>query len=385
MHKETKYQNNGSVKLVILNILVWLIYVAIQAILVIMTLNNPIFPIFINILIFFNVYVFIYYIIVLSGVVKGKIAVRKKNKYLKKINPYIYFRELPNFFGIGVTTLLIDSTIENDKDIVAAILDLCAKKYLNLEKKGDRYIVKVLKGIDDSLLSNEKYILSLVLNNDIKNINYKEWFNYCMQDGMNLGLYTHIIHKNKLDNSTPFSKEKKSRKVNFMLIPCFISIFVLIINLNNLILSTITILIFLLGILYFIFALVRGIILFFKELFKKPMYDRNQNYLDQLNNELTKTDKGVNELHKLYSFKAFIKDFGHFVDKKPEEVVLWDRYLSYAQVFGLTKEIMESGYKELIDNSSFRIDDINNINNINLYNIDLQEYKKEEEIEAINL
>ena len=84
---------------------------------------------------------------------------------------------------------------------------MCAKKYLNLEKQGDKYIIKVLKGIDNSLLSNEKYILSLVLNNDVKNISYKKWFNYCMQDGMNLGLYTHTIQKIRLINL--FFQDKK--------------------------------------------------------------------------------------------------------------------------------------------------------------------------------
>ena len=44
-----------------------------------------------------------------------------------------------------------------------------------LEKQGDKYIIKVLKGIDDGLLNNEKYILSLVLRNDIKNIKNVVW------------------------------------------------------------------------------------------------------------------------------------------------------------------------------------------------------------------
>ena len=69
----------------------------------------------------------------------------------------------------------------------------------------------------------------------------------------------------------------------------------------------------------------------------------------------------------LYSFKKFLDEFGSFVDKNPESVILWDRYLSYAQVFGLTKKIMSTGYKELIENSSFNID---NIDNISLQNIE---------------
>ena len=50
-------------------------------------------------------------------------------------------------------------------------------------------------------------------------------------------------------------------------------------------------------------------------------------------------------------------------------MVLWDRYLSYAQVFGLTKELMDSGYKELVENASFIID---NIENINMQNIEVK-------------
>ena len=90
-------------------------------------------------------------------------------------------------------------------------------------------------------------------------------------------------------------------------------------------------------------------------LFQKSSYNK------VLNNTLHKTTKGISEYQKLYSFKAFLKDFGNFADKYPEEIVLWDSYLSYAQVFGLTKEIMKTEYPKLVKNSSFQIDDINNI------------------------
>ena len=85
-------------------------------------------------------------------------------------------------------------------------------------------------------------------------------------------------------------------------------------------------------------------------------------YNKELSKTLTLTSNGINELNKLKAFKAFINDFGNFANKYPDEIVLWDRYLSYAQVFGLTKEIMKTGYSQLVKNSSFQIDDINNIN-----------------------
>lgn len=362
MNMKTNYQKIGSVKLT-----VWclLIYSLLQAILFICCWYCD-FLIFLIGLIIFNVFIIIYCIIVLSGVIKGKRELKIENEYLMEINPYIYYRELPNSFGIGVTTLLLDSTIENYKDIVAVILDLCARKYLSLEKQGEKYIIKILKGIDNNLLNNEKYILTLLLNNGIKNISYKDWFNYCRQDGINLGLYTHIIKKNSLVHPFISRKERIKKDNKYILIlslilPCLIFLLLS----SNLIVAIFSALISF-GISYLILSIIFNIRLFFREMIMEAKYYRSQNYINQINNKLTRTDKGINELHKLYSFKVFIKDFGNFVDKRPEEVILWDRYLSYAHVFGLTKEIMASGYEELVNNSSFHIDSIDNIsfNNI---------------------
>lgn len=36
-------------------------------------------------------------------------------KKIEKQNKYLYYRKLPNHFGIGINTLLIDSKIENGK------------------------------------------------------------------------------------------------------------------------------------------------------------------------------------------------------------------------------------------------------------------------------
>ena len=103
---------------------------------------------------------------------------------------------------------------------------------------------------------------------------------------------------------------------------------------------------------------------------EKNEYQKMVNYNMTLNNHLSRTEKGVMELQKLLSFKAFLIDFSNIVSRKPEEVILWDRYLSYAVVFNLTKDIMKSGYKQLVENSSFQIDDIDNItiNNIEIDN-----------------
>lgn len=303
----------------------------------------------------------------LLGIIKGKRQVAQENKYIKKTNPYIYYRELPNNFGIGVTSLLIDSTIENYKDIVAVILDLCAKKYITLIKQDDKYIIKILKNIDDNLLNNEKYILSLILNNDIKNVNYQEWYNYCMEDGMDLGLYyRNEVH---IDNKPPLTQDTvKKRSKAHLLISLVSGFLIFILFLSENILKAFGYGIFGFGLTYAILIVPFYLINVFTGFKNIAKQTKDINYKNIRENTLVKTEKGIEELHKLYSFKAFINDFGAFVDKSPEEVVLWDRYLSYAQVFGLTKEIMKSGYKQLIDNSSFQID---SIDNINLFNINI--------------
>lgn len=45
----------------------------------------------------------------------GKIIAKINMKKIEKQNKYLYYRELPNHFGIGINTLLIDSKIENGK------------------------------------------------------------------------------------------------------------------------------------------------------------------------------------------------------------------------------------------------------------------------------
>lgn len=142
------------------------------------------------IILFFPIIIYIQGVFLAIGTILGKIRNLIINVFTKKKNPYTYFRELPNDFGVGVTSLLFDSTLENEKDIVAVILDLCAKGYLQLEKKSNKYIIKILNKDSSNLLSNEKYILNLLINDNIKEINYREWYNYCLQDGIKLELYT---------------------------------------------------------------------------------------------------------------------------------------------------------------------------------------------------
>lgn len=66
------------------------------------------------------------------------------------------------------------------------------------------------------------------------------------------------------------------------------------------------------------------------------------------------TKKGREHYLKWTAFKQFLLDFGSFKDKEIPEIALWDKYLVYATVFGIAKQV-EKAMK--IHLSSMNIDD----------------------------
>ena len=332
--------------------------------------NNSLKALYVTFAGLFFIIIFIGFTSMKAGALKAYRELKKEEQYIKKMNPFVYLRELPNDLGIGVASLLTDSTIENEKDIVAVILDLCAKKYLKLKKFGSKYMIEVLKEPDDHLLSNEIYIMEKIMDGKIEKISYADWYDCCLYDGSHLGLYYHVDRE-----PVPFNANKALRIVN--LLQWFIAIILGFLNsyfmygklleynfdmkLVYLLVPVTTIIFYVVLIIPFYF--VKGIAV----MLATYKNNKESNYNQMMNNHLIRTEVGIEELFKLQSFKAFLKDFGHFVDKRVDEVVLWDRYLAYAQLFGLTKEIMNTGYKQLVSNSSFDIDDIDNIHFNNIF------------------
>ncbi len=52
-----------------------------------------------------------------------------------------------------------------------------------------------------------------------------------------------------------------------------------------------------------------------------------------------KTEKGILHYKKWKAFKNFLSDFGTFEEKTLPEIILWERYLVYATVFGLADKL----------------------------------------------
>lgn len=70
-----------------------------------------------------------------------------------------------------------------------------------------------------------------------------------------------------------------------------------------------------------------------------------------------KTKKGIEHYAKWMAFKRFLRDFGNFSAKELPEIILWERYLVYAAVFGLAdqvEKVMKVKIKEInVDDSTY--------------------------------
>ena len=341
-------------------------------------------PIIFVLLIILSIGLFLTAIGYLIGTTAGLIIAEHNQRKIIKDNNYDFLRELPNNYGIGICSLLLNSEIENHKDIVATILDLCAREYLSIRKESDKYCVVIRKDIDSNLLSNERYIMKLIKENDIKNIDYEEWYRMCVRDGVDKKLFTISLSKKESISSIAAPIKEKFEKfakkfIYFLYIIGIIAIAIWeIITIKNTTIHnyefwqknvdfifTSTFMIAFLGAgLGFVIV---GSVYYFIVYPLLPFYLMiRTSYVNLTKTYLLKTDLGNQETYKLLAFKNFIKNFGAFSDKNPEEIEIWNEYLSFAHLFGLTEELIKTGYKDLITNSDISIDSFDDItlNNI---------------------
>ena len=375
--KKTNFKDKNKYKIGEVIILIFII-VFIVNIIFLLLLRKLLDNSFINIFIIFSSIPVVLFGIIYIGILYGKIRVKKKELLMKKDiildNPYIYYRELPNNYGIGISSILMDKTIENDKDIIACILDLCARGYLRLDNK----VISVLDKDYSNLLSNEIYIMDNIVNNKVGDINYQTWHDLCVKDSKELELFDNYTEDiTDIEDNKEYNINNKACIIVILVISIILGFLTITVpsisnNLaifigvdNTLIFKAISII----CIPFVSFGILIYACIIIKYLFfvGKSVYDyRESIYNNTLTTRLIYTSKGIDEVKKLLSFKKFLKDFGEFKYKNLEEIILWEEYLSYAIMFNLTKDIIKTGYKELIDNSSFKIDNINNLSLNNL-------------------
>ena len=84
-----------------------------------------------------------------------------------------------------------------------------------------------------------------------------------------------------------------------------------------------------------------------------------------------KTQKGIEHYARWQAFKNFLNDFGNFSVKELPEIVLWERYLVYATVFGLADKVEKAMNVKINEIRTSDIDyfTLNYITNIHIANL----------------
>jgi len=316
------------------------------------------------------------------GKMKAKKIFLKEVKKVKLENPYIYFREIPNKYGIGVSGLLLDFNLDKN-DLIAAILDLCAKKYIKINENNDFFEITSLNKVPNDLLSNEVFILNWILtsqNKELKSFDYKEWKYLVKQDALTLGLIEQRKIENDVAPTIADSITKKEKRIMFLI---FLSTFLglsffsfysliteegillteLFSNIGHIIITLIcsvnSMLVggFLSGIIYLGMWLITLMFHSFK-------HSKDYAYNQQIFDTPILTSSGNREVQELYALGNFIKVFGKFADKHIEEIIIWEQYYSYAQLFNLTNYMLETKYKKLTDNECFKVKNIHKVKKI---------------------
>lgn len=269
---------------------------------------------------FNNLVISVFYcLIVLAVVIESGIVIRiwERFKVFICTRNNIYERELPEY-SVAVASYINNFRIENEKDIVASILSLCAKKVIDVRQiDNEIVIIKNLQAKVETLTKDEYYLYEYLINHGRKG-DLKEWSDIVKQE----------------------ARERKLIK------KCE----------NHIILIFFTILIT--SVLRFFQcmpeygeeattqSIIVGTTMFFSLCLMIPITAYDEMRQIKLKKSYIKyTSKGLKEACKLERLKRYLKHSTLLNTRQVEEVHLWEQYLAYAMVLNIN-----SKYKNTISN-----------------------------------
>ena len=271
--------------------------------------------------------------------VKNNIEIKKIEDNYKDVHKYEYYREIINEYSPAVLSLVYNRKIKYSDTLVATILDLKLKNYIDIEDEG----IKILKKETKNLLQNEKLIYEkLERKKNTKRItNFKDVAN----------IFSNTYFKKEWKTKIKMEAEEKklcsSRLVAFDVLEkiFIISFFTFLIipllliagKLNFNITTNINI------ITYLIIVTVHCVLMCSTGALRK-FNERNF---------FVRTKEGVDLQCKMSGLKNYIKDYSKLEERALNELVLWEDYLIYTIIFdlkgNLDKEV-ERLYERLINN-----------------------------------
>ena len=284
--------------------------------------------------------------IILLGIIVGTwilvyIVINKINSYIinKNQGEEIYIRDVDVDYSPAVLSYLMNNKIEQNKDLSATLLNLCAKNILKIEKTED----------------NKIKIIDLKNKQEVEKLKEDERFAYRMfySRTFNTGMWARKVEKE-------YQKYKFSKKNNSVL---FNYIFILY--------AIVFIVLWFYGVLTGsatsageeIFGTVEIItIAFFATWEAALIYGMRELYKyvnckdDEPDFKGIYTKKGAKEYSKWKKFEKFMESYSLINDKNYDSVAIWGKYLAYSIVLGINKKCDKELYKQIVKEYSFDYD-----------------------------
>lgn len=261
----------------------------------------------------------------------------KYDKELKTNFDMEYNREFINDYDVTNIEYLFDKKI-TEKAFSTSILNLIYKKNIKIEQI-DKKDYKLIKVNTDNLSESEEYLMKMIFDN----IGNKEYVLLSQ-----IKKYAKEIHGTTSEFLTSFTTwqnkvTSESIKNNFYESNTKIKVLGVLFSLVGYLVfyvmgrfngfNLFSIIIFICALVFMIYVLV----------FNK------------------RTKRGAEDYQKWKAFKRFLEDFGRFDEKELPEIVLWERYLVYANIFGIADKVgktMKIKFNEINTNNQYSNGDL---------------------------
>jgi len=255
----------------------------------------------------------------------------KYDKELKSEFDLEYNREFIDDYDVTVIEYLFDKRI-TEKGFSTSILNMIFKKNISFTEldKNDYMLTKVS---EDNLNDAEKIVMDIIFNEagDGKTTTLKK-----------INKYASTIKGTKSPFLTLFESWKRkvtrdSEKENFYESQVKVKTFAGLYSIFGFLVLFLHMSVGLFTVLTFIVLIFTIVFIIYISTFTK------------------RTKKGALHYAKWSAFKRFLEDFGRFDEKELPEIVLWERYLVYASIFGIAEKLgktMKIKFNELNYNTN---------------------------------
>ena len=279
---------------------------------------------------------------IILGEIYNKFLFSKYIKYYKKIRnglitieSYKDLKELNRDINVeyspAVLSYLIDQKVEVNKDITATLLNLYAKRIIDIKKEGKKYIIK--KGKKEGKLSqDEQYIYDCFMEN--KNFSMKTWINAIRKEYFKYGFN---------------AGNKKINLLPFYLITTSILALIIYVIMRNIPFSE----------FYYwdtdAFVVVSCNIAIFMNLLCVVLAHARRT--ETINDQIFFTYEGKSEIKKWIRFKRFIKQYTLIEERTIEETQIYEKYIPYAMALGINENYKDLEIIQKADIIKFIIND----------------------------